>query len=53
MTKRLITWAALAAASVAFTGCYTVLQGPRMASSLEDDNVAQVRRDQIANSTIS
>ncbi|HCL29811.1 MAG TPA: hypothetical protein DIC52_15400 [Candidatus Latescibacteria bacterium] len=47
MTKRLITWAALAAASVAFSGCYTVLQGPRMASSLEDDNVAQVRRDPV------
>ena len=36
MTKRLTTWAALAAASVMLSGCYTVLQGPRMTSSIDD-----------------
>jgi hypothetical protein len=36
MKKRLTTWAALAAASVMLSGCYTVLQGPRMTSSIDD-----------------
>jgi hypothetical protein len=35
MKKRLTTWAALAVASVVFSGCYTVLQGPRMASTID------------------
>ena len=35
MTKQLATWAVLAAATVALSGCYTVLQGPRLASSVD------------------
>jgi hypothetical protein len=34
--KKRLTWAALAAASVMLSGCYTVLQGPRMASSIDN-----------------
>ena len=34
--KQPTTWAALAVATVTLSGCYTVLQGPRLASSLDE-----------------
>lgn len=39
MKKRLTTWAALAATSVVLSGCYTVLQGPQMASSIDEPSL--------------
>ncbi len=41
-TRRIIGWATLATAAFALSGCYTVLQGPRLLSNVDDGSATPV-----------